>query len=214
MRIVFASAFLLILFGAPCRALTQAVPSARLKSGEDLYAELCALCHGNEGEGYLVEGAPALRNQDFLAAVTDEFLFAAIASGRRGTKMSAWSVRAEGPLEDVQIHALVNFLRNWQSVPSVELNDRSTIIGSISEGARTYRVNCSECHGENGRALGAPDLNNAEFLKTASDGFIRYAIVHGRRDTPMKAFANELTLTQIDDLVAFIRSWENEAHYD
>lgn len=36
MRIVFASAFLLILFGAPCRALTQAVPSARPESGEDL----------------------------------------------------------------------------------------------------------------------------------------------------------------------------------
>src|SRR5690606_4949332 len=45
------------------------------------------------------------------------------------------------------------------------------------------------------------------FLATASDGFIRYAIEHGRPSTEMKAYGDHLTPKELDGLTRHIRSW-------
>ncbi len=177
----------LALSGPVCRAMAQNASQASVADGGALYAELCALCHGDQGEGYVVEGAPALGNQDFLAVASDDFLFAAIARGRPGTKMSPWSARLEGPLEDQQIQALVDFIRSWQAAPSVEVDD-VPVIGSPRGGSQVFRIRCAVCHGENGQGDNAPSLNNTEFLEAASDGFIRYAITYGRRGTAMALY--------------------------
>ncbi|MCP4246398.1 MAG: cytochrome c, partial [bacterium] len=50
-------------------------------------------------------------------------------------------------------------------------------------------------------------LNNPVFLGSASDGYLQYAISHGRRGTIMLAFTGNLSDEEIDDLVALIRSW-------
>jgi cytochrome c oxidase cbb3-type subunit 3 len=50
-------------------------------------------------------------------------------------------------------------------------------------------------------------LNNPVFLATANDGYLRYAIVNGRRNTKMKGFGSTLSAAEIGDLVALIRSW-------
>jgi len=61
---------------------------------------------------------------------------------------------------------------------------------------------------------GPTATNNQVFLRVASDGFIWEAIAKGRRDTPMfpslKGLdgVRQLSPQKIDDLVAFIRSWE------
>ncbi len=187
-------------------AVAQNVPAARF-DGAALYARLCALCHGERGEGYVIRGAPALGNQDFLASVGDEFLREAIAWGRPGTRMSGWSTQIEGPLTHGQIDALVAFIRSWQTVPAVEVQE-ATSIGSPQGGEPIYRARCAVCHGGAGEGNTAPSLNNQKFLRSASDGFIRYTVARGRRGTPMASYDSELTSRQIDDLVAFIRNWE------
>lgn len=198
---------LLTLLGTAVEPKAQDVARTSSADGGALYAELCALCHGVEGEGYAVEGAPALGNQDFLAVASDEFLFEAIARGRPGTRMSPWSVRHEGPLDDEQIKALVSFARSWQTVPSVAV-DKITIAGSSLLGMQIFRTHCAECHGEHGEGNSAPSLNTSAFLEAASDGYIRYAVARGRRGTPMAAYGSKLTSQEIDGLVALIRSWE------
>ncbi|MFQ5873831.1 MAG: c-type cytochrome, partial [Dehalococcoidia bacterium] len=72
------------------------------------------------------------------------------------------------------------------------------------------------CHGRDGRGnLGmGPALNNQTFLRVVSDGFLWEAIAKGRRDTPMfpslKGLdgVRQLSPEEVNDLVAFIRSWE------
>ena len=199
-----------------CQSVRAPAPTPT-PDGAALYAKMCALCHGKQGEGYAAPKATALNNPDFLAAASDEYLFENIARGRPGTRMSAWSAAHDGPLSDAEIRALVRFIRGWQTEPSVKLSE-APLAGDAQRGAALYAQQCAVCHGEQGQGLdtspaapqGAPSLNNPVFLETASDGFIRYAIAKGRRGTAMPAFEGTLTQQQIDDLVAFIRSLGTE----
>jgi len=49
---------------------------------EEIYADQCAVCHGEKGEG---EIAPAIGNPAMLANTTDAFLRYAIRNGRAGS---------------------------------------------------------------------------------------------------------------------------------
>ena len=73
------------------------VPTKQVRRGEQLYARMCAVCHGAEGQGYAADQAPALAHPRFIGSVTDGFLTSAIALGRAGTTMSAWSTARGGP---------------------------------------------------------------------------------------------------------------------
>src|SRR5690348_5727708 len=82
---------------APGAASNTAVPATAVISpeaiaqGAALYKQMCAVCHGANGEGYKADQAPAIMNPEFLASVSVDFLRHAIAIGRRGTTMSAWA---------------------------------------------------------------------------------------------------------------------------
>src|SRR5712691_5549810 len=77
------------------------------RRGQHLYDRMCVVCHGPAGEGYAADQAPALAHPDFLASATDEYIRSAIADGRRGTTMSAWSVARSGPLTRADLDAIV-----------------------------------------------------------------------------------------------------------
>src|SRR5579859_8097602 len=81
--------------------------AATTTHGQELYARMCAVCHGAAGEGYRADQAPALAHPDFLASATDVHLRNAIADGRAGSTMSAWSSLHGGPLGDTDVRAIV-----------------------------------------------------------------------------------------------------------
>ena len=176
--------------------------------GEGLYRRYCALCHGRDGEGYAADNAPRLAGAEWLRSASDAFITAAIADGRPGTPMSAWSQNRGGPLNDVQIEAIRTYLRSWQRHPNASV-DEIEVEGDPRRGYLRYMLSCARCHGQRGEGVDAVALNNPRFLATASDGFIQYAISHGRSGTRMPAFRDELEPTQIDDIVAFVRSLED-----
>jgi cytochrome c oxidase cbb3-type subunit III len=178
--------------------------------GAHLYRSYCALCHGERGQGYLADNANALINADFLSIASDEFLRQGIARGRPGTPMSAWSDQAGGPLTDDDVALLVEFLRSYQTVPSVDL-PAGVVRGDAVAGAEVFRTRCAACHGSRGQGVSAVSLANPVFLETASDGYIRHSIVRGRAGTPMPPFGAMLEDRQIDDLTALIRSWARPA---
>jgi mono/diheme cytochrome c family protein len=86
------------------------------RRGTSLYAQFCAGCHGNKGEGF--EG-PALANPVLLSAATDRYLFETTRRGRPGTSMEGFSVSTtvRPALSDAEIADVVAFIRTW-SVPS------------------------------------------------------------------------------------------------
>ncbi len=175
------------------------------QAGQAAYGRYCALCHGAQGQGYAADNAPALANQAFLRAATDEFLTAAIADGRPGTPMSAWHRKHGGPLDDRTIAQLVRYLRSLQTEPRV-IVDGVRVNGDTTRGRVLYAQRCARCHGSRGEGVDAVSLANPALLASASDGFLHYAISHGRPGTRMQAFAGQLQPQQIDDVVAFVRS--------
>jgi cytochrome c oxidase cbb3-type subunit 3/ubiquinol-cytochrome c reductase cytochrome c subunit len=88
----------------------------------------------------------------------------------------------------------------------VELS-KEPIEGNAENGAKLYERWCAACHGKYGDGGKAVKLNNPVFQQTASDAFIRYAILNGRRNTQMIAYQNILSAGDMDDVVAYIRTF-------
>jgi cytochrome c oxidase cbb3-type subunit 3 len=76
--------------------------------GAAIYAERCASCHGQEGEGVT---APAIGNPALLALASDAFLRYTIEHGRDGTEMIAWG----DVLTPTEIDAVTAFLRSRET---------------------------------------------------------------------------------------------------
>jgi cytochrome c oxidase cbb3-type subunit III len=180
------------------------------RRGQQLYTRMCVVCHGREGQGYAADQAPALSHPAFLASATDDYIRKAIADGRRGTTMSAWSIFRSGPLREVDIGAIVAFIRTWQHAPNAGLDERTTT-GDAIRGAEVFGRECARCHGNSG--MGGPyvHVGGPELLANASNGFLRMAIADGRPGTPMPSFQSRLGEAAIEDTIALLRSWQPTA---
>jgi cytochrome c oxidase cbb3-type subunit 3 len=189
---------------APPSAATEAAPppAELVQHGAELYARMCAVCHGAAGEGYKADQAPALAQPDFLASVSDDLLGFAIAEGRKGTTMSAWFVDRGGPLAVPDIQALIAFIRSWQHGPRAVLDDRP-VTGDATRGKATFARECARCHGLKGPNV---RIQARELLAHTTPGFLRYAIRKGRPPTPMPGFEKSLGDAGIEDVVAYLRS--------
>lgn len=189
--------------------LLCACEPAEVTRGREHYENLCSLCHGDQGQGYISPKANALTNQDFIATASDEFLTIAIEQGRPETKMGAYGEQWLGPLDAQGVSDLIAFMRSYQEV-DIELDQSWTAAddgAELGSGLELYERHCSFCHGDTGQGDAALSLNNRTFLSSASDDFLRYAIARGRRGTAMGAYDVSLSAKEIADLVLAIRSF-------
>jgi cytochrome c oxidase cbb3-type subunit III len=180
------------------------------EKGSDMYQTYCSMCHGKNGEGYLADEASALSNQDFLVSASDDYILQGILRGRPGTSMSAWDKEKGGPLTEEDARTILAFIRTWQKEPSVDVS-RFIEAGNPENGENIYQKWCAACHGKYGAGGKAIKLNNPVFQETASDGFIRYTVENGRRETPMMPYKKILTIQEIDDVVSYIRTLKIKA---
>lgn len=81
--------------------------------GEEIYADNCAVCHGENGEG---EIGPAIGNPAMLSLNTDAFLRYAVENGRDDTAMPAFA----DTLSSDEIDAVTAFLRSRATGWTVE----------------------------------------------------------------------------------------------
>lgn len=178
--------------------------------GQVLYLEMCSSCHGVQGEGTI---GPAIRNSYFLAAASDGFLRATIVLGRDGTEMRSMGRRGGGiaELRAEEIDDLIAYLRSHEDRSPI--SHRFVMGVDPENGREKFAVFCAGCHGDQGKGGFAPELNNAGFLRAATDGQLQATIVRGRRGTAMRAFGvsghgvAHLSQSDINDVVAFIRQW-------
>lgn len=174
---------------------------------EGMYLKYCALCHGDNREGYAADNAPSLRSHSLLAtAENTNFLRYTIQYGRANTAMAGYYDQQGGPMNRVEIELLLRWLKEMSGMEEpVELS-RDPIAGDIQLGERLYAAKCASCHGENGEGVSAPALGHPMLLATATDHFLRYAIAEGRDGTPMLGFKDSLSSEEIDGITAFLRS--------
>ena len=193
---------------------TLAAFSVQAKDGASLFAQNCAACHGNLGNGGV--GVP-LALPGFQQSVSDAFLANSIRHGRPGRIMPAFK-----NFSDSEISSLVKYLRSWRTTPGktqkVNVNP-----GNVAHGKQLFSKSCSACHGDQGQGgngtgvtfsrprgqpIIAPALNNSGFLAAASDAMIKSTLMHGRKGTPMTSYLKQgLSEQDIDDLVSYVRSF-------
>lgn len=186
---------------------TQSASSANAATpldGAQLYAKYCALCHGRDGQGYAADNAPSLVSPSFLESATDAFIADGIRLGRSGTAMAAYSKERGGPLSDAEIRSIVAFLRS--KGPAAKALASGTTPGDAKRGAELYGKECVSCHGTEHSRANAIWLFSPELLRTASNGFLRHAITHGRPPTAMQPFGDKLGERGVEDLVAYLTS--------
>lgn len=191
------------------------VAIAAVPDGARLYAQNCAVCHGESGTGGV--GVP-LALPGFQSSVDDAYLRATIRHGRPGRVMPAFA-----RLSDAEVDALVVHIRSWRKDAAVPKFTSERIAGDARKGAALFAQHCAACHGEQGqggRGTGvtfsrprdlpiiAPALNNPGFLVAATDSQIKATLMHGREGTPMVSFIKQgLSEGEIDDLVSYVRSF-------
>ncbi|MAO82476.1 MAG: hypothetical protein CMH50_01130 [Myxococcales bacterium] len=89
---------------------------------------------------------------------------------------------------------------------------------AVARGETLYVEFCSMCHGVDGEGYTADyanQLNNAHFLRSATDAFLFDSTEKGRPGTPMAAWGAQwggvLSQQEMRDIVAYIRSWQKDA---
>ncbi|MBL1216223.1 MAG: hypothetical protein D8M59_01870 [Planctomycetes bacterium] len=175
--------------------------------GEALYRGKCSSCHGLHGDGGI---GPSLSSDEFLAVVDDAYLSDSIRLGRPGTAMPAW---AHLTADDVA--ELVWYMRTWNDDNHIRLDDYLAR-GDRDRGQLLFGAVCSSCHGSAAQGATGPQLNNPQFLASASDAVLRHWVTYGRAGTEMRAFGKgehgvaELTTAQVEDIVTYLRGLETE----
>jgi len=198
----------------------SASQGSSLDAGQQLYAQNCAPCHGQFGEGGPNPAKPgsfivAITTSEFLKTRDDTTLRAIISQGQPNSGMSPFGSANGGQLDDTQIDAIVAYLRSWENKPLDTLPEQPTPTPTptptsstpTASGQKLYGTLCTQCHGVNG--AGAVALNTSEF-QADTDQEIFDTINLGRENTSMAAWGEILTPDQINLLVEYLRTFTGE----
>ena len=198
-------------------ALTiYALESARgtpVIAGQAIFAEQCAICHGEFGEGGVNPANDAIviapiSTASYLQTRDDVTIRAVIARGQPDLGMSPFSLEFGGSLDEDDINSLVAFIRAWEVDPPVELPpeiERAPLLGGAPE---VFAEFCSQCHGPQGEGGIGPSFQDPAFHAGISDDDMLTAIDLGHPATAMIAWGQVLTDEQMAGLVTFIRRLE------
>ena len=125
-------------------------------SGADIFLELCAQCHGPDGEGGI---GPSFLTEEFKATYTETLLFETINEGHEATAMIGWGE----VLSADQIQQLVEFIRQMEPLGGVvqETGPRSFSADVLP----IFEAKCVMCHG----SMGGWDGSSYEGTMTTGD---------------------------------------------
>ena len=177
-------------------------PVAR-QTGERLFLNNCAQCHGSNAAGG--RGFPNLTDSDWLYGGEPATIIASITSGRMGV-MPALGSR----LGDEGVKNVVAYVRSLSGLPQESLNAQL--------GKPLFLANCAACHGAEGKgnqAVGAPNLTDNIWLYGNSAAVITEGIMKGRHldiidgHTPMPAHKDTLAPGKIQLIAAYVWGLSN-----
>ncbi len=178
--------------------------------GAFLFQSTCSGCHGDQGLGL---HGPAIAGETFLRTASDGFIATTVVLGRSQRAMKSFGPHGITPLKEREIADIITFLRQSSAATGGEPHG-ATVQGNAELGEDAFHDLCAGCHGAAGEGRSAPALANGGFHEAASDGFVQATAARGRDGTAMRAWAfggqgfAELTPSEINDIVAYIRSTE------
>jgi mono/diheme cytochrome c family protein len=203
--------------GALVAYVTEAAEGGDLATGGELYSQNCSSCHGELGEGGLNPAragdiiAP-ISTAEYLRTRDDRTLQAIISQGQPNFGMSPFGDTFGGPLKADQVNAIVAFMRAWEENPPVELPpDVTNAPQPTATGQEVYGELCSQCHGLAGEGGIGPALADPTWQAAFDDADLFDVINLGHDATAMIAWGEILSATQIEQLVAHIRTFDSSA---
>jgi mono/diheme cytochrome c family protein len=122
-----------------------------------IYADLCAQCHGPNGEGGI---GPSFQDPQLQATRSDEQLFDTINLGHEATAMIGWG----DILSAEQIQKLVELIREFKST-EVKPTPKPSLPSFSADVMPILEAKCTVCHG----TLGGWDATSYESIMNTGD---------------------------------------------
>ncbi len=181
------------------------------EEGAKLFADNCAVCHGQFGEGGPNPANPSetivpISSSEFLKTRDDVTLRNIISQGQPNFGMSPFGSSYGGPLSDDQIDALLAYIRSWEANPPVSLPPEVASGRAALNGSQIFANVCASCHGAHGEGGIGPSFNTQDFQNRYDDQALLNTITNGREATPMIAWGEVLSPDQLQQLVHYIRT--------
>ncbi len=160
---------------------------ARIEAGGKLYADNCAKCHGENGEGAELPDQPGeftnpLNDESFLITHTQptaDAIFNVIDYGWESLGMPPFGLANGGALTDPDIKAIIEFISAWYTPPETEATDTGggavpvvdpNTIETVSFKQHVKPIfdkRCLSCHGA--RAKGGYKVTDYNAVMTTGD---------------------------------------------
>jgi cytochrome c oxidase cbb3-type subunit 3 len=182
----------------PERQRIAATPAAELqqdtramRTAWHLFNDQCTACHGGDARGQ-AGLFPDLGNASWQWGGSEAELLQTITAGRQAV-MPGW----QAVLNDDGVANMADYVLSLASGTAAP-----------SETATLYMSYCSACHGPQGAGtalLGAPALNDGEWLYGGTAAAVRESIALGRMGV-MPAFGERLDAAQVKLLAAWLAS--------
>jgi len=189
-------------------------------SPDQLYRKYCGVCHGDNGDGVARAGTnlqpPPTSFQSFIAqnAPSRESMIESVLMGRPGTTMVGYARR----LSSEQIVLLVDYIRETfmvdVDVPASSMAAQVPSKFDLQRGQQIYVKNCTACHGDRGNTAvwaknglkPAPrDFTSQQARVELSFERMIASVTYGRAGTAMMPFNKRLTVSDIENVVSYIR---------
>jgi len=200
---------------------------APFQTGEEIYKNLCARCHGEKGDGrgvtylYLDPAPRDLTKVAFMNSKTEDRLLRSLRAGVPGTSMPPWErVLTEEQRRTVLTYVFQTFVREPRpelkahKVP--EQNPIASNAESVHRGEQIFLQRCTGCHGRKADGKGPNSLDisprprnlrNSYFVNSVPDKRLFDSILYGVQGTAMPSWIDYgLTQNDVGDVVNFIRS--------
>lgn len=81
-------------------------------------------------------------------------------------------------------------------------------IGDAPSGAEIYADACKGCHGSDGQGGVGRKLKPNEFVQQSANAELLTLLLTGRPGTAMRSFDGRLSESQLADVIAFLRTWQ------
>jgi mono/diheme cytochrome c family protein len=211
---------------------TRSTPASSFKTGEEVYKNLCARCHGEKGDGkgvtylYLDPAPRDLTKAGFMNSKPEQRFLDSLKNGVAGTSMPPW----EHVLTDDQRRAVLTYVfQTFVKEPRPQVKERKVpeqnpitfSTESIHRGEQIFLQRCTGCHGRKADGKGPNSLDisprprnlrNSFFVRTVPDKRLFDSILYGVQGTAMPSWIDYgLTQNDVGDLINFIRSMNPQA---
>lgn len=161
-----------------------------MRTGERLFANNCATCHGSDAGG--AKGFPNLRDNDWLYGGDPQSILTSLQGGRAG-------VMPNLNLSESHVAVLAEYVQFLAGKEVTEF---------VQQKGRERFVVCASCHGPEGKGnqqLGAPNLTDSIWLHGSSTPEIEHILRNGVQGN-MPSFSSLLSADEIRLLAAYVLS--------